>query len=224
MPDILKYGFNPMPSSDLNHPSCLERLLKRPFYVLKMCFHFFKAWIKNPRNIGAIAPSSNLLGQAIASEINLDKPGFIIELGGGTGALTKALLNSGIDPKRLIVIEQNLNFVKLLKQQFTQSLILEADAQNLAQVLKDQKITEINAIVSGIPLRSLPKRVLINIIKNSLSLLSIDSSFIQFTYGVRSPIPLKLVHENPSLFSIKVSNRVWGNIPPATVWVYSRIS
>ncbi len=213
MPAIFKQGYRLMTS-----------FLKRPFYVSKMCFHFFKAWIKNPRNIGAIAPSSRLLGQAIAAEINLERPGVIIELGGGTGALTRALLNSGIDPKRLIVIEQNPNFIKLLKKQFTHSLILEADAQNLAQVLKQNNITEVNSIVSGIPLRSLSKRALINIIKSSLSVLPIDSAFIQFTYGLRSPIPLKLIHEHLNLFSIKTSHRIWRNIPPARIWVYSRIS
>ncbi len=183
-------------------------------------FYFFRAWVRNPREIGAIAPSSPMLSQVMATQINFAQPGYVIELGGGTGSLTEALLKTGLDPKRLIVIEQNPQFVSLLRKKFPQLRILEADAQKLKLVLEQADIQEINAIISGIPLRSLPKKILIKIIRQSLELLPAHCAFIQFTYGAKSPIPEKLV--NPQQFDIKISERIWLNLPPARVWTYRK--
>jgi len=187
--------------------------------VLRL-FQFFKAWVKNPRHIGAIVPSSSILAQMVASQINLTHPGYLIELGPGTGALTKAILETGLPPERLVLIEQNPKFVQMLKKKFPLSLILQADAQELKQVLSQKNIIQINSIISGIPLRSLPAKVLINIIRGSLELLPIGSAFIQFTYGAKSPIPAPLI--DLSKFEITKSERIWRNLPPARVWTYRK--
>ena len=183
-------------------------------------FHFFKAWVENPRHIGAIVPSSPVLAEMVASQIDFTKPGYLIELGAGTGALTKAILETGLPEERLIIIEQNPKFVELLRKKFPKVLILEADAQEVKQVLSQQGIIQINSIISGIPLRSLPPKVLINIIKNSLELLPIGAAFIQFTYGAKSPIPAGLLDSKK--FEIITSERIWRNLPPARVWTYRR--
>ncbi len=69
--------------------------------------HFLAAWVRSPLKIGALLPRSRGLANAMAAEVDVKKPGVIIELGGGTGAVTHALLASGIPPERLVVIERD---------------------------------------------------------------------------------------------------------------------
>jgi len=172
--------------------------------------------------VGAVLPSSRALAKTMLSKIDFERPGYLIELGGGTGSFTKAILDMGFDPKKLVVIERNPTFVTLLKKQFPNSLILQADAQNLKTVLQAHNINpiQINAILSGIPLRSLPMLVLINILNNVREVLPRKSVFIQFTYGLRTPVPPDLL--SSSDFRIQRSHRVWKNIPPAKVWLYEK--
>jgi phosphatidylethanolamine/phosphatidyl-N-methylethanolamine N-methyltransferase len=173
--------------------------------------------LKAPTRIGAVAPSSRHLGRAMARQVLSAGPGPIIELGGGTGSVTRALLEAGIAPERLVVVERDEKLHRILKSHFPKLRILRGDARQLRQLLAPLGITEAAAVVSGLPLISMAKLTRTRILAESFALLCDSRPFIQFTYGLTSP----LAREKLGLTG-RVAARVWANLPPASVWRYER--
>jgi phosphatidylethanolamine/phosphatidyl-N-methylethanolamine N-methyltransferase len=182
--------------------------------------HFIAAWIRSPLKMGAFLPSSRSLARAMAAEVNLDIPGAIVELGAGTGAVTQALLQAGIEPLRLVVIERDEKLHALMSTQFPQLNVVCADAAEMDTVLHGMDVKRISAIVSSLPLLSMPKRVRQAIEHQMLTLIGEEGVLVQFTYGPRSPIG------RPQLRKYKLHGKrrklVMANVPPAHVWVYRR--
>ncbi|MGH6932445.1 MAG: class I SAM-dependent methyltransferase [Dongiaceae bacterium] len=179
---------------------------------------FLKRWLKDPRGIGAIAPSSRRLGAAMAALIPPTSTGPVIELGGGTGAITRAILEAGIAPGRLIVVERDPNLHQTLCEAFPTVRTVKGDATALRWLLRKFGIMHASAVVSGLPLLNMPKSARRSIVDESFALLEPGAPFIQFTYGMASPIPR---HE----FGVsgEVKRRILNNLPPASVWVYRRM-
>lgn len=178
---------------------------------------FLARWIKAPHRIGALAPSSRHLGRAMARQIDVRRARLVVELGGGTGSITRALLASGLAPEKLIVVERDEALHRLLRERFPQLRVLRGDAAQLVALLRPLGITQVSAIVSSLPLLSMPKRLRHRIVEQSFALLAERGSLVQFTYGLASPLPAR---EFPVIG--KVAARVWRNLPPAFVWRFER--
>lgn len=182
---------------------------------------FLREWYNHPKQVGAILPSSSYLAQRLAHYIDLKEDGLIIELGAGTGKVTQAILDAGVPPERLIVIEYSPHFIKKLSKKFPNLTIIEADAAKLSAVIPEGQ--KINSIVSGLPLRSLPKDKVKEIINEWHQVLNnVDGQcgkVIQFTYDLR-----KNVRDELNRFSVKISSIVWKNVPPARVTCYQLIN
>jgi len=178
---------------------------------------FLGRWLKAPHRIGALAPSSRYLARAMASQIDARHARLVIELGGGTGSITRALLAAGLPPERLIVVERDERLHRLLAERFPQLRVLQGDAAHLVQLLRPLGITTVSSIVSSLPLLSMPKRVRHRIVEQSFTMLSERGSLVQFTYGIASPLP-----EREFPVAGKVMGLVWRNIPPAVIWRYDR--
>ena len=184
------------------------------------CAVMLLGWARQPTSIGAIAPSTRGLAEAMARAIEFRKPGIVVELGGGTGAVTRALLDSGLAPEHLVVVERNKRLYRLLRRRFPRVRILLADAASLDQVLGRKALGTISAVVSGLPLLSLPRKTRDAVLESSFRLLGEDDPFVQFTYGPDSPVPVDFIRRH-SLES-EALDRVWLNFPPATIWRYRR--
>jgi len=178
---------------------------------------FLKRWLKDPLKIGAIAPSSRELGAAMAKLVPMGAAEPVIELGGGTGAITEALLAAGIAPQRLIVVEHDEALHNLLVKRFPEVRILRGDAAHLTALLRPLGIKRASAIVSGLPLLAMRKSVAQSIVEESFLLLAPGAPFIQFTYGLFSPIPYRKLGVRG-----EVKRRVLNNLPPASVWMFYR--
>jgi phosphatidylethanolamine/phosphatidyl-N-methylethanolamine N-methyltransferase len=178
---------------------------------------FLKRWLKDPLKIGAIAPSSRELAAAMASLVPADSQDLVVELGGGTGVITQALLEAGITPARLIVVERDEALHDLLVKRFPEVRILLGDAADLAGLLRPLGITRACAVVSGLPLLAMRDSVRDRIVEESFALLEPGAPFIQFTYGLASPIPRRKLGVQG-----EVKSRVLNNLPPASVWLYHR--
>lgn len=183
---------------------------------------FIRELIINPLTVGAIIPSSRKLAYRMASFIPDHLDGTILELGAGTGAVTSAILDRGIHPKRIITIERSPDLVRLLKRRFPELTIIHGDARFLKEILNDhfgEKNRDIHIIISSLPLRSLPKST-VRAIENQLDqILSRNGRFIQFTYDIRSNIPSPFQQ-----FTRCESRIVWRNLPPARVDVFQHKS
>jgi len=180
---------------------------------------FFSQWMKSPRSVGSVVPSSPFLAKKMAKQINIDTPGMIIELGGGTGSLTRVLLHY-IPPERLIVIESNQHLVNILRDSFPDVRILHTNAMQLGRALKDNGITDVNAIVSGLPLLSIKTSTRHKILAASFSQLRPGRQFLQFTYGPKSPVSKAIITKYD--LDAKVVASSWLNIPPARIWAYRK--
>lgn len=182
---------------------------------------FLLAALRSPRAIGSIIPSSRGLAKAMASAVDISRDGAVIELGAGTGVVTQALLNAGIAPEHLIVIERDEPLHQVLVAHFPQLTILRADAMALDTVLAAQGISKVNAVVSSLPFLSMPKEVRLTIQRHIATALGRDGMLIQFTYGPKSPISPEILREY-HLHGKRIK-LVVANVPPAHVWLYRRM-
>lgn len=176
----------------------------------------FKLWLKNPRKIGAVAVSSAELAGAMARQVPRG-PGWVVELGGGTGSVTKAILKAGTPPEKLIVLERDPTLHKVLQERYPGVKVLLGDAAKLQTLLKREGIDHVKAIVSSLPLISMKRSVQDRITAQAFMVLEPGAPMIQFTYSLFSPIARRRhgVHG-------EVGDRVLQNLPPASVWVYRK--
>ena len=182
---------------------------------------FFRQWLKNPIGMAAISPSSPQLARQMMAELAGDTK-RVIELGGGTGVFTQALLEFGVDPVDLLVLELNEELHQHLQKRFPDAHVVCGDAREIFNLAKPFGFTEnkADAIVSGLGFLSMPRQSQLDIISAALDCLKTDGRFVQFTYGPANPIAREVL-ETLGLSSRRASF-TWWNVPPATVYVYHR--
>ena len=162
-----------------------------------------------------VCPSGMPLARSMAAFAPRKGDGLVVELGAGTGTVTRQLLDAGIAPRRLVVVEQSPVMVSLLRERFPQLAILEADARWLADCLPRDR--QVDCIVSSLPLLSLNERVRNQIISAMFEVLHEGGLLIQYTYSWRKA--------NAFLkdgFRCIGSSQVWHTVPPARVFRFRR--
>ena len=180
---------------------------------------FFRRWLDNPKATGAVSPSGRFLARAMAGYVDPAASGPVIELGPGTGPVTEALLERGVAPERLILVEYDPSFCKLLARRFPKARIVHGDAYRLADTLRPVLKDPAACVVSSLPLLTRPERGRLNLLRDAFELMQPEGAFIQFTYGLTSPVPLTS-RMSGLHFRAEASHSVWLNLPPARVWVY----
>jgi phosphatidylethanolamine/phosphatidyl-N-methylethanolamine N-methyltransferase len=178
---------------------------------------FLGRWFRAPHRIGAVAPSSRYLARAMAKEVEIRPDSMVVELGGGTGSVTKALLEVGLPAERLVVVESDERLYNMLRRRFPRVRILLGDARQLVALLRSLGISAVSAVVSSLPLVAMPKAMRQQIVEQSFALLGEAGRFIQFTYSLTSPLARRELGLRG-----KVAARVWLNVPPAAVWSFRR--
>lgn len=178
---------------------------------------FLRSWIEKPLAMGAVMPSGKVLARTMADYVDPRATGPVIELGPGTGAITHALVERGVDPARLVLLEYNPSFCALLRERYPQATIVQGDAYRMRHALWEALKEPASAIVSGLPLVTKPMRMRLRLISEAFGLLAPGAPFVQFTYSVAPPIPKSLPHVRT-----EASERIWMNVPPARVWVYRK--
>src|SRR3982074_1871747 len=178
---------------------------------------FLRSWIEKPLHMGAVMPSSKLLARTMAQYVDVESEGPVIELGPGTGAITNALIEHGIDQRRLVLVEYNPSFCALLRDRYPLATSAQGDAYGLRDSIWDVLKVPASAVVSGLPLVTKPMLTRLKLIRDAFMALAPGAPFVQFTYSVAPPIPKSL----PGV-STEASERIWMNLPPARVWVYRK--
>jgi phosphatidylethanolamine/phosphatidyl-N-methylethanolamine N-methyltransferase len=178
---------------------------------------FLRSWIEKPLHMGAVMPSGRLLARTMAQYVDIHGIGPVVELGPGTGAITSALVERGVDQKRLVLVEYNPGFCALLRDRYPQAKVVQGDAYRLRDTLWNVLGAPAAAVVSGLPLVTKPMLTRMKLIRDAFAALTPGAPFVQFTYSVVPPIPRSL----PGV-STEASERIWMNLPPARVWVYRR--
>jgi len=185
---------------------------------------FFREWLKNPLRTAALIPSSSELAAAMTAEL-ADGTERVIELGGGTGAITRELLAAGIRASQLLVLELNEELHAHLHTRFPGVHVVLGDARSLPQLAHESGYLEeglADAVVSGLGLLTLPPAEQREILAAAFECLHPEGLLVQFTYGPVAPVSDAVVRE----LGLKVhrGDFVLRNVPPATVYVYRRRS
>lgn len=176
---------------------------------------FLKSWVEKPLTTGAVSPSGRALARLMARHVDPASKGLVIELGPGTGVVTNALIERGIDPERILAIEFNDRFCTLLAKRHPDITIIQGDAYDLKRTLGQYADEPIAAIVSSLPLLTRPLADRDMLLAQSLEMLPDDGAFVQFSYANSPPIA-----EDRTKFRLDGSNWVVLNLPPARVWSY----
>ena len=144
---------------------------------------FFRQWLRSPFSIGAVMPSGRELARAMARASESGSGRLVVELGGGTGNITQALLDGGLPPEQLVVVERDRRLYRVLAARFPGIRILNMDALQALQALGEEYRGEVGSVVSGLPLLSMPPEFQGQLLEESFRLVGRDGDFIQFTYA-----------------------------------------
>ncbi len=196
---------------------CLKTWIEKPRDEVR----FLRSWIDKPLMVGAVAPSSPELARRMASFVDPERPGLVVELGPGTGVVTEALLARGITPERIVGIEYDGDFFRLLRQRHPGVHFVHGDAYRMRHAVApffDATLGRpIAAVVSSLPLFTRPLSDRIRLLDESLALMAPGAPFIQFSYALVPPVP-----RSAGRFDLERTGWVVRNLPPARVWIYRR--
>lgn len=170
--------------------------------------------LRNPRDVSAVVPSSRRLARAMVQDL-APSTGRVVEFGPGTGKITESILAQGVAPQDLTLYEMNPVFCLALRRRFPGVRVVNAPAQEAAR-----ELAGVGAVVSGLPLLSIPREIQRGILGAAFAILRPGAPYIQFTYGPQPPVA-EPVREALGL-SVEPGPRIWHNLPPARVYRYRK--
>jgi phosphatidylethanolamine/phosphatidyl-N-methylethanolamine N-methyltransferase len=180
---------------------------------------FFKTWATSPIKMGSVSPTSRALARLMVEQADPDPAGYTLEVGPGTGVVTQALVASGVAPERVIAVEYDKDFCKLLRQRFPGMTVIQGDALDLRNTLGEHRDVTFSGILSGLPLLNVPRAKRAPYIESLFDRLVPGGKIAQLSY---SPIPPQ--DSIPGRFTVEGSKWVTFNLPPGRVWTYRRPS
>ncbi len=184
---------------------------------LRTSWRFFRAWLANPRQVGAVAPSAPAMAAKLASIVRPDMGLPILELGPGTGVVTREILKRGAKARDLVAVESSEIFVKALQRNFPGVRIVQGDAFEIATMARDKRMGPFSAVVSSLPLLTTPVPERVRLFEDLFDLMVPGGPLMQFSYMLAPPVPATGTSFTVRRFATHVRN-----IPPARLWLYRR--
>lgn len=198
--------------------ACLLALVLLPqactvLYHGKEAALFLGRMTKEPRRVGAVLPTSTTTSNVMAREAlkavsSSDE--FIVELGPGTGCITRALLEQGVAPDKLICVELDPELHQYMTEQFPELQIILGDAAQLKSMLAE-RCGKVGAIVSAIPMINLPTAKRKAIVQACYDVLKPQGKIVQITYRTQPAMAIPGLKRAFAKF-------VFWNLPPAFIW------
>lgn len=178
---------------------------------------FLKEFLKERKEVGSVTPSSKYLCRKICKPINFEVSDVIVELGPGTGVVTREIVRRMKPGTTLLIFETNEEFYETLKDEFADKeniYLFNTSAENILTELNNLGYNEksVSAVVSSLPLTVIPKEIVNAIVSNSIKSLKSEGLYIQFQYSLNA---LKLLKKKFSEVKINFTPM---NVPPAFVY------
>ncbi len=180
-------------------------------------FLFFRTWATSPIKIGSVTPTGRALAGVMVKFARPDPAGYTLETGPGTGVVTQALLEAGIPAERIVSVEYDKDFCKLLKRRFPGVHVIRGDALDLGETLGEFRDVKFSAALSGIPLLNLPKKKRAPYLEGLLDHLVPGGVVSQLSYSFVPP-----QEAIPGRLAVDKSKWVTFNFPPGRAWLYHR--
>ena len=178
---------------------------------------FIGGVIRSPQRLGAVAPTSAVVCDVIASHISAGSQLPVLELGPGTGPVTDAILRRGIAEKDIVAIEYDQKFCDDWSARYPAAKIVQGNALDLDQTLAHLGDQQFDCVVSAIPMLNFSQADQAMFLDAAFKRIAPGRPIIQITYGNRSPIIV-----NDSAVEISSSKRILRNLPPAKIWTYRK--
>jgi phosphatidylethanolamine/phosphatidyl-N-methylethanolamine N-methyltransferase len=176
---------------------------------------FFGAWLRKPLQIAAALPSGPAVADGMASLVDLDASGVVLELGAGTGSITRGLLRQGCPADRLVAVERDRVLATHLKETLPTIRVLRGDATALEAMLRAFAIDRIAAVVSSLPIKWFPLEAQRAVVMPCFDRLAPGGRVLQLTNAFASPLRAAEL----GLSGSEVA-RVWRNMLPVQIWSY----
>ena len=178
---------------------------------------FFRRWLANPLQMGSVVPSSAALCARIVRQTRRAPDEAVLELGAGTGVISRALLASGVPAERLFVVEIVPDMAAHLRDALPGARVIEGDARRLEELVPADWHGRIGTVICGIPLVLLPwaeQRCIIS----GMQAVAPGRGFLHFSYCATSPISTRR-------HRLAGRREAWTplNFPPASVWRYTPV-
>jgi phospholipid N-methyltransferase len=176
---------------------------------------FVRQFLRNPRELGSITPSSRFLTRAIVEEIDFASRRRIVELGPGTGVFTRELLGRLTADGALLALDTNADFVQRLRQELPDRRlrVVQASAEAVQAQVAAQNWESADVVISGIPYTLLPRATTAAIVRASHRVLAPGGLFVAYQY---SPYLRPFLRGTFGSCRLKLVVR---NLPPAVVFV-----
>ena len=174
---------------------------------------FLRRFLAQPRRLASVVASSAALGRIVAREVCRDPGEVVLELGAGTGAITEALLASGVPADKLIAVEIDAELAAFLRRRFPALAVVEADAFDLQKALPPAAAGRIGTVICGLPVSLMSREQQSDLVAKMLSFLPPSRRVLAYSHRLTSPLPAaELGLESERLaFTLR-------NLPPASVW------
>lgn len=178
---------------------------------------FFRHWLRHPLGIGAVLPSSAAVARAMAKDLPLSRAGLVLELGGGTGVVTRGLIEAGCPEDRLIVVEREAALAEVLRQRFSRSRVVEGDACAIDDILASLDVAHLAVVISSLPIKWFPVESQQAVMRPCFERLGEGGAFLQLTNALVSPVAASRL----GLHGREIA-RIWTQFPPVQIWRYVR--
>jgi phosphatidylethanolamine/phosphatidyl-N-methylethanolamine N-methyltransferase len=178
---------------------------------------FFKGFRSNMRAVGSITPTSSVTARRMASVIEAGSGLPVLELGPGTGVITKAIIERGIAPEQVVSVEYSSDFYTHLLERFPGVEFINGDAFDLNATLGLRANDRFDCVISAVPLLNFPMHRRVELIEDLLSRVPVGRPVIQISYGPRSPVA-----NMPDRYKTVHFDFIMRNIPPARLWIYRK--
>ncbi|MBR1497049.1 MAG: SAM-dependent methyltransferase [Oscillospiraceae bacterium] len=182
--------------------------------------NFLLEYLRQPRRVGAVAPSGRALAEKMMEPIDFDRARLVVEYGPGTGSFTEELCRRKRPDTVLVLIEQNRQFYDAVRQRFRGQpgvIFVRGSAERADCILSRLGLGKADYVVSGLPFASLPKRVSLRVFAATNAILSPSGRFITFQYTLVKERFFRRYFDLPQkLFVPK-------NLPPAFVFVCAKL-
>jgi phosphatidylethanolamine/phosphatidyl-N-methylethanolamine N-methyltransferase len=149
---------------------------------------FFRRWLANPLRMGSVVPSSAALCARIVRHTARAEDEIVVELGAGTGPVSRALLASGVPAERLYVVEIDPAMAAHLRRTLPAAQVIEGDARELERLVPQPWHGRVGTVICGIPLVLLPRAEQRRFI-DAIERVAPGRGFLHFSYCATSPLP-----------------------------------
>lgn len=182
---------------------------------------FLKNFLRNPTQVGAIAPSSPGLVDAMVQWIDWETAKTVVEFGPGTGVFTEAASKRIRVDGKFFAIERSADLAQRTRQRCPGVAVYEDSATNIAEICRRESVDQIDAVICGLPWAAFPESLQTEIMDAMMSVLKPGGQFATFAYwqGVILPAGMRFSRRLRGTFSsVHRSQTVWKNLPPAFVY------